>query len=236
MRRLVGALDSVFALREVGHTGRPDPIPLATLLEVAGLDAVQVGATEEQRPAEEADVRDLARAVQRLELRIAPVPGLVKLALETRPAAVVLASEAREAPAFPMPLDFRAWGAALPPAVRTLREAGLPVRALVQADLEAVKACHAADIDGVDLHTGTVLDLPDGARSSAFERLGDAVRLAAKLRLRVGVAGGITLPAVPELLEAAPAIERVCVGRALFERALLVGADRSVRDFQMRLG
>ena len=38
-----------------------------------------------------------------------------------------------------------------------------------------------------------------------------------------------------ELLEAAPAVERVAIGRAAIARALLVGLDRSVRDLRALL-
>ena len=58
------------------------------------------------------------------------------------------------------------------------------------------------------------------------------MRLAAKLRLAIGLGGGLGFRALRELLEAAPAVERVAVGRAAIARALLVGLDRSVRDLQ----
>jgi pyridoxine 5-phosphate synthase len=133
------------------------------------------------------------------------------------------------------PLDFRAWGTALPPAVRTLREAGHQVAVLVSPELEAVKSAHAADLAAVEFFTGGLVDLPDPERKAGLERLTDATRLAAKLRLSVGIGGGLGMRDLGSVLGAAPAIQRVAVGRSLISRAILVGLDRAVRDFRGRL-
>jgi len=231
VRHVGVCLDALCALREVAGGGIADLLQVATLLDVAGCDTVQLGVTEDLRPVSEADVRDAARGAT-CELRIAPAPGLVKLALEARPARVLLASESREHALRAIPLDFRAWGGALAPAVRSLREAGLRVDALVTPDLDAVKAAHQADVAGVDLYTGASLDLPLEARAAALQGLGDAARLAAKLRLHVGVSGGIDLRAVRDLIDAAPVVARLTVGRAFLGRALLRGVEAALRDLR----
>ncbi|HBZ68537.1 MAG TPA: hypothetical protein DEP35_01785 [Deltaproteobacteria bacterium] len=120
----------------------------------------------------------------------------------------------------------------VPPLLRALREAGIPTTAIVVPELEAVKAAHAAGIAGVELYTGGIVDLPPGERAAAAERLGDAGRLAAKLRLGLVLGGGLGYSTLPELLGAVAAAERVCVGRACLARAGLVGLDRAVRDLR----
>jgi pyridoxine 5-phosphate synthase len=230
LRSLVVALDSLCALREFAGRQGPDPVAAATLASLAGCEAVQLGVSDEGRPTNEGDVRDVARAAP-VELRIAPTPSLAKVALEARPARVVLAAEGRDG-GFGAPLDFRIHGPSLAPAVRTLRDAGLRVGALVAPDLEAVKAAHAAHVESAYLWTGASLDLPEPSRRSALERLGDAARLAAKLRLEVGVSGALGLRDLPSVIAAAPVVERVCVGRAFVARALLLGIERAVRDLR----
>jgi pyridoxine 5'-phosphate synthase PdxJ len=56
------------------------------------------------------------------------------------------------------------------------------------------------------------------------------VRLAAKLRLGIGLGGGLGFGSIPDVLAEAPAAESVAVGRAALSRALLVGLDRALRD------
>ena len=234
MRRLVLALDGLCALRELAGRGGPDPAAAATLATLAGADALQLGASEDGRPVSEADLRDVARAAEALELRIAPTPSLAKVALEARPVRVVLASEGR-AGALPGPLDLRTAGPGLPATIRMLRDAGLYVAAVIAPELDAVKAAHAAGIEAADLWTGATIDLPEPSRRAALERLGDAARLASKLRLEVGVAGGLAARDLAAVLAAAPVAERVVVGRFFVARAVLVGIERAVRDLREAL-
>jgi pyridoxine 5-phosphate synthase len=233
VRALILTLDALFALREQTGGKGAEPGAAATLAMLAGGDAVQLWVGEDGRPASEADAREIARAAT-LELRIAPTPSLAKVALEVRPVRVVLAAESRDGGGSP-PLDLRLVGPSLGPAVRMLRDAGLRVGALIAPDPDAVKIAHAAHIEAVDLFTGTTTDLPEGPKRAAFERLGDAARLAAKLRLEVGVAGALGLRDLAGLLAAAPVVERVTVGRAFVARAQLVGIERAVKAFRERL-
>ena len=235
MRLLTLSLDALAALRDATEGTEPDLAAAATLAELVGADSIRLGVAEEMRPVREADVRAVRRAATALELRMAPVPALVKVALETQPERLLLASEGRKGRLTSGPLDFRAWGAALPPVVRTLHDAGLQVAVLVSPDLESVKAAHVADLAAVEFFTAALVDLPEAERRAGLERLTDATRLAAKLRLSVGIGGGLGLRDLATVLAAAPAVQRVAVGRSLISRAILVGLDRAVRDFRERL-
>jgi pyridoxine 5'-phosphate synthase PdxJ len=229
VRRLVLGLDAMARLREAA--GGPALPAAAALACVAGADAVRLGLSEELQGVSERDLREVAAVDVALELRMAPIPSLVKAALEARPARVVLASSAGGGP---LPLDFRAWGNALPPALRTLSEAGLACVALVSPDLAHVKAAHAVGVHGVELYTGALIDLPLAERVEALTRLGDAARLAAKLRLDVGIGGRLDGQSLAAVLEAAPIATSVTVGRAFVARAALIGVDRATRDLRER--
>jgi pyridoxine 5-phosphate synthase len=236
VRLLTLSLDALAALRYATEGNQPDLAAAATLAELVGADLVRLGVNEEMRPVRETDVRAVRGATAALELRMAPVPALVKVALEAQPERLLLASEGRKGRVTSGPLDFRAWGTALPPVVRTLHEAGLRVAVLASPDLESVKAAHAADLSAIEFFTGGLIGLPEAERRADLERLADATRLAAKLRLSVGIGGGLGMRDLAGVLAAAPAVERVAVGRSLISRALLVGLDRAVRDFRERLG
>jgi len=226
VRRLTVGLDALATLRDQAGVHETDLAAAAILIELAGADGVALSLSEEERGSGERDVRDLRRVARGFEMHLAPTQPLLKLALETRPERVVLASQERE------PLDFRAYGSSLPPVVRSLQEAGIPVSARVHPELHSIKAAHAADCGGVDLWTAAVVDLPGPERTAACERLGDAARLAAKLRLEVSVAGGLGPRTLPQILAAVPAAERVVVGRGVVARALLLGLDRAIRDLR----
>src|SRR5690606_4158543 len=120
-------------------------------------------------------------------------------------------------------------------AVRALREAHVPVWGRIAPDLEAVKAARAAEVDGIEFSTVGIVDLPDGERALALERLADAARLAAKLRLPCTAGGALDAPRVRALVAAVPGLAGIAVGRELAARALLVGMERAVASLREAL-
>ena len=237
MARLVLALDAAAAFRDSldarddGHFGL---VPAALLAELAGVDAVRIGITEEQRPVSDADVLNLRRAVRQLELQMPPCQALLKLALEVRPDRVILAGDARDRAS--RAVDLRGGrDSGLEQIIGALAESGIHVAARIKPELAAVKTAHTLGLSDVEFYSGDLLDLPGKERQVELEGLGDAARIAAKLRIAMGVAGGLDFLNVGEILLAAPVADRIVVGRALIARAMLVGIDCAVRDFRNRL-
>jgi len=232
IRRLVLALDALMGLREADHSEDIGVAAAVTLAELAGVDAVRLGIDDELRPVAESDVLSARRAARRFELRMTANPGLLKVALEARPDRVLLAASARDGGWAGGPLNFHAGTQSLTPVIHGLQEAGIPVSLRVSPKLDAVKAAHEERATGVELYTAAILDLPEAERKAELESLADAVRLAAKLRLRIAIGGGLGYGTVSEVLDGVPATECVAVGRAAISRALLVGMDRAIRDLR----
>jgi pyridoxine 5-phosphate synthase len=234
MRSLTLELDALPSLRDAMSATEVDLPAAATLAELAGVDAVRLGVNPDLKPVREEDLLDTRRAARRLELRMPPLESLVRVALDVRPDAVLLASDRREGRSAASPLDFRGAGG-LASIVRTFAEAGIGVAALVAPTLDAVKTAHANGISQIELYTGALVDLPVLERRNALKQLGDAARLASKLQLGLGLNGGLGYRTLPEVIQAAPAAERVAVGRAALTRSMLVGLDRALRDLRALL-
>jgi pyridoxine 5-phosphate synthase len=230
MRSLTLELDALPSLRDAMAATDVDLPAAATLAELAGVDAVRLGVNPDLKPVREEDLRDTRRAARRLELRMPPLESLVRVALDVRPDAVLLATDRREGRTAASPLDFRGGGFA--GVLRAFVDAGIGVSALVAPTLDAVKSAHGSGVSQVELYTGALVDLPPSERRKALDQLGDAARLAAKLGLGLGLAGGLGYRTLPEMIQAAPAVERIAVGRAAMTRALLVGLDRALRDLR----
>jgi pyridoxine 5-phosphate synthase len=232
-RALSVALDATIAAGGSARVG-PRLAAAAMLADLAGAQRVRLQVRDELAPVGMPELRDLRRSARQLELAIAPSPGLVKCALEVRPERVVLGGEPQAGHAG-APLDLAAWSASLPGVLRTLRDAGIEVALAIPPLLDAVKAARGVDAPAVELVTSGIIDLPPRERRDAFVALGDAARLASKLRLGAGIGGGLELGTLAVALEAAPSLEWVCAGRGLVERALLVGLERAVRDWRERI-
>jgi pyridoxine 5'-phosphate synthase PdxJ len=233
--RIVVSLDSWPALRELAGDDRSDLGAAVGLAELAGVDSLRLSIHEERLPVRESDVETLRRAARCFELRMPIAQSLLEIPLATRPDRVVLVADRAEARGSGPPLDARVEGPALAAVLRSLEEAGLRTAIRVAPDVDAVRAAHAQGVREVEIFTGHLVDLPETERRGALLALGDAARLASKLRLGIAIAGGLDDRNVGEFLEAAPAVERVVFGRGLARRALLVGLDRAIRDFRDRM-
>ena len=112
---------------------------------------------------------------------------------------------------------------------------GIPAASVVflsDTMIEVVTPAHAEGAVGVEFFTGGIVDLPGAERAAELEHLSDAVRMASKLRLVIALGGGLGYRSLRQVLAAAPAAQRVVVGRAALARAVLVGLDRAVRDLR----
>jgi pyridoxine 5-phosphate synthase len=232
VRRLILACDSLLSLREATHSSDVDLAAAATLAELAGVDVVRLGIDEKLKPIRESDVQDTRRVVRNFELRMSVSPGLLKIALEARPDRVLLGASDLDGGWSGGALNLRAGTAQRVPVMRGLEEAGIPVSLRVPCRLDAIKAAHGDGATGVELYTGAIVDLPAAERKAELETLGDAVRLAAKLRLRIGIGGGLGYRTLHEIIDAVPAVEWIAVGRAAISRAVLVGLNRALRDLR----
>jgi pyridoxine 5-phosphate synthase len=233
MRRLVLALDGLPALREAMGMTECGLLAAASLAELAGVSALRLGIAEELRPVSERDVSELRRTARHLELRMPPSQSLVKIALEAQPDRVILAAEAWDGKNVASPMDPRLNSPAVTSVIRSLEEAGIEVSALIHPELDAVKAAHGLGVRSVELFTGSIVDLPPAERGAELERLGDAARIASKLRMtEIRVAGGLDFHSTVEVLDAAPVASVVTAGRAVLTRAVLTGIDGAIRDFR----
>lgn len=232
MRRLVLGLDTLPALRQATGSREVDLAAAATLAQLAGVDAVRLSVNDDLKPVREEDVREARRAARRLELRMPPHQTLLKVALEARPDRVLLAASGREGAMPSGPLDLRGPNVVIDPLVRSLAEAGIPCGIVVNPDNESVKRVHGEGVPAVEFSTRAIIDLPSNERRVELERLSDAVRLASKLHLEIGIAGGLGFETLSDVLETCPAVNWVVVGRAAITRAMLVGLDRSLRDLR----
>src|SRR5271155_465096 len=97
-------IDHVATLREARYRGwkaglppEPNVLEAARLAEQAGVNVITVHLREDRRHIQEADVRELSRAILiPLNLEMAATPAMVRQALRFKPEEVCLVPEGRE--------------------------------------------------------------------------------------------------------------------------------------------
>lgn len=90
-------IDHVATLRQQRGTEYPSPLEAAALCEQAGADGITIHLREDRRHIQDADLHGLRQALQiPLNLEMANSPGIVDIAVATRPDEVCLVPERRQ--------------------------------------------------------------------------------------------------------------------------------------------
>ena len=234
-RRLVVNLDHVATERQTRSGVEPDPVTAATLAVLAGADGVAVHLREDRRHVQDRDLRVLRQTIHgRLCLEMAATQEMLKLALDVRPDSVTLVPERPEELASSGGLDVQSRIGEIGEIARALHESGIRTGLCIDPDLEQVKAAHRVGARAVELHAGRYGERgPD--HDEVLRRIEDAVRLAAKLKLEIGVGHGIDYGNVGKLAEN-DLIDEFSIGHAIVSRAIYVGMERAVREMKQLVG
>jgi pyridoxine 5-phosphate synthase len=234
-RRLIVNIDHVATVRQARRGETPEPVAAATLALLGGADGIVVHLREDRRHIQDRDVRLLRQVVHsRLCLEMAATQEMVKIALEVRPDSVTLVPERREELTTEGGLDVRVQLGMIGEIVRVLDEARIRTCLFVDPDLEQLKSAHRVGARAVEIHTGRWAEAGPDAKQE-LGRIEDAVRLAAKLGLEVGLGHGLDYSNVRPLVPLEP-VEEFSIGHSIVGRAILVGMERAVAEMKALVG
>jgi pyridoxine 5-phosphate synthase len=234
-RRLVVNVDHVATVRQARGVHDPDPVAAASLALLGGANGIVTHLREDRRHIQDRDVRLIRQVVHRYFcLEMAPTPEMLKVALEVRPSSVTLVPERREELTTEGGLDVRTNATTVTEIVRALGEVRIRPCVFIDPDLEQVKSAHRAGAAAVEIHTGRYAEGGPGAQRE-FEQICDAVRLAAKLRLEIGVGHGLDYANV-EPFTAVAEIQEFSIGHSIVARAIFVGMERAVAEMKTIVG
>jgi pyridoxine 5-phosphate synthase len=230
-RRLVVNVDHVATLRQARLGAHPDPVAAAGLALLAGADGIVAHLREDRRHIQDRDVRLLRQVVHEYYcLEMAPTQEMLKVALEVRPDSVTLVPERREELTTEGGLDVLMALGEVGEIVRALHESHIRTCLFVEPDVEQIKAAHRLGANAVELHAGRYAERGPSV-DEELRRLEDGAKLAAKLKLDVGVGHGLDYRNVQPLV-ALETLSEFSIGHSIVSRAVLVGMERAVREMR----
>ena len=232
--RLGVNIDHVATLRQArGTVMYPDPVAAAAIAEMAGADQITVHLREDRRHIQDRDVKLLKETVQtRLNLEMANVSEMVKIAMYLTPYSVCMVPERREEVTTEGGLDVNHHLDAVKKSVKMLRDAGVLVSLFIDPDVEQVRASHKAGAEAVELHTGRYAEADDeNTEEREYQGIINAAKTAKKLGLRVHAGHGLHYHNLAPLL-AIKEIEEYNIGHAIIARAVMTGLEAAVRDMK----
>jgi pyridoxine 5-phosphate synthase len=229
--RLGVNIDHIATIRQARGGSEPDPVAAAVIAELAGADGITVHLREDRRHIQDRDLRLLRQTVQtKLNLEMAATDEMVGIALSVKPCVCTLVPEKRQELTTEGGLDVRLHAEALGKVVDRLQDGGITVSLFIDPDPDQVKAADKVGADYVELHTGAFAEARGWKREQEeLARIGNAVKLAAKLGLGVNAGHGLNYANIRRIASLG-GIDEYNIGHSIISRAALVGLDRAVRD------
>jgi len=230
MLRLGVNIDHVATLRQARGTTYPGVQEAARACVAAGAHGITVHLREDRRHIQDADVYALRRElIVPLNLEMANTPGIVRIALDVRPAEVCVVPERREELTTEGGLDVAGQEKALRPTVEALADAGVKVSLFVEPERRQLEAAAALGVPFVELHTGAFCTAEPSGAPKELARLIEGARIAHGLGLAVNAGHGINLQNVSEILRI-PYLHTLNIGHSIVSRAVFVGVGQAVRE------
>ena len=229
--RLAVNIDHIATIREARGGEEPDPVTAAHLCELAGAQGIVCHLREDRRHVNDRDLRLLRESVKtKLDLEMAAVDEIIKIAIDTLPDLVTFVPEKRQELTTEGGLDVRGNRRRIHDVIREMHRHEIPVSLFIEPTAEQVEAAREAEADVVELHTGTYANARSfGEQETLLEEIRKAARLARELGMGVNAGHGLNYTNLLRFRDI-DEIEEVSIGHAIIARAVFVGLDRAVRD------
>ena len=231
MSKLVVNVDHVATVRQARMITEPDPVTAAALAELAGCHGIIVHLREDRRHIQDRDVEILKQTVQtKLNLEMAAVPEMVRIATRIKPDMSCLVPEKREELTTEGGLDVYGQVENLKGVVGELKSAGIVVSLFVDADKKQLDASKEVGADYVEIHTGHYSDVLTAEQGILeFEKIKTGIEYADSIGLNVNVGHGLNYMNTQRLVPIKQ-IQEYSIGHSIIARAVFVGIDQAVRE------
>jgi len=223
-------IDHVATLREARKGKAPDVITAAKICEIAGAHQITVHLRQDRRHIQDKDVELLKEVLLvRMNLEMAGVPEIIKIAHRIAPYTVCLVPENRQEITTEGGLDVAGQKDNLKKVVDGMHEKGIKVSMFVDPDIEQVHASAEIGADSVELHTGAYANAEGEQINKELNRLYEASKVAIQLGLSLHAGHGLTVRNL-EPVAKIPGLKEVNIGHDIIARAIFIGLDAAVKE------
>ena len=224
-------IDHFATVRNSRGGQQPDPVTAALIAEQAGADGIVCHLREDRRHINERDVRLLRELIKtKLDLEMAAVDEIIKIACDVGPELATLVPEKRQELTTEGGLNVIDNISHLKDTIEELHNSEIEVSLFIEPDLDQVDASAEIHSDFIEIHTGVFANaVSEEEQFDELERIRAAVKHAKKLGLGVNAGHGLDYHNIKVFREV-PDIDEVSIGHAVIAHAMFVGIERAVKE------
>ncbi|HZH71062.1 MAG TPA: pyridoxine 5'-phosphate synthase [Mariniphaga sp.] len=224
-------VDHIATLRNARGETQPDPVTAALIAEQAGVDGIVVHLREDRRHINERDVRLLRELITtKLDLEMAAVDEIIKIACDIGPELATLVPERREELTTEGGLNVIDNISHIRNTIKTLHESDIEVSLFIEPDINQIDAASEVGADFIEIHTGVFANaLSEEEQFDELEKIRTAVKHAKKLGLGVNAGHGLNYQNM-KIFKELKDIDEVSIGHAVIARAVVTGIKEAVQE------
>lgn len=225
-------VDHIATVRQARGGNEPDPVVAAALAELAGCDGIIVHLREDRRHIQDRDLELLRKTVKtKLNLEMAALPEMVKIAQKIKPDIATLVPEKRRELTTEGGLDVITNRKSVKKNVKELQKAGIIVSLFIDPDPKQIEVSREEiETDYIEIHTGAFSEAKNLTQEkSEMQKLIEAVEVASQLGLGINAGHGLDYYNIKKVISIEE-IEEFSIGHSIVARALMVGMEKAVRE------
>jgi pyridoxine 5-phosphate synthase len=227
-------VDHVATVRQARGGSEPDPVVAAALAELAGCDGIIVHLREDRRHIQDRDLELLRETVKtKLNLEMAAVPEMVKIAQKIKPDIATLVPEKRRELTTEGGLDVIANRKSVKRTVGELQKAGIIVSLFIDPNPKQIEVSREEiETDYIEIHTGAFSEAKNLTQEKEeLQKLIEAVEVASQLGLGINAGHGLDYYNIKKVVSIEE-IEEFSIGHSIIARAIMVGMEQAVREMR----
>lgn len=224
-------VDHIATLRNARGGNEPDPVAIALIAEQAGVDGIVVHLREDRRHINERDLRLLRELITtKLDLEMAAVDDIIKIACDVSPELVTLVPEKRQELTTEGGLNVIDNISRLKDVVQELHAADIEVSLFIEPSIEQIETSAEIKADFIEIHTGVFANsISEEEQFDELERIRQAAKLAKKLGLGVNAGHGLNYQNI-KIFRELENIDEISIGHSIIARAAFTGISEAVRE------
>lgn len=224
-------VDHIATLRNARGGSEPDPVAIALIAEQAGVDGVVVHLREDRRHINERDLRLIRELITtKLDLEMAAVDEIIKIACDVSPELVTLVPEKRQELTTEGGLNVIDNISRLKDVIQELHSAEIEVSLFIEPSIEQIETSAEIKADFIEIHTGVFANsISEEEQFDELERIRQAAKLAKKLGLGVNAGHGLNYQNI-KIFRELENIDEISIGHSIIARAAFTGIAEAVRE------
>ncbi len=223
-------IDHIATLRNARGGFEPNLVEAAKIALKEDILALTMHLREDRRHIKDKDLYDVKSLGAKINLEMAAVEEIQKIALNIIPYSVCLVPERRQEITTEGGLDVLSQKEYLKEFIKPLKEKGILVSLFIDPDLAQAEAAKYCGADYIEMHTGSFSEaFENGNYENEFNKLKTMAKYAQTLGLKVNAGHGLNYQNV-YLMKQIDGLCELNIGHSIISRSIFTGLKTAIEE------